>query len=310
MAVYKVIQDIESEDKLIGPLTLKGFIYAAIAGLLIFIDVRLVLSGVPMVAKALFMVLTLPPIILFGTLASPLGREQPTEVWLLSHIIFLFKPRVRKWDQSGIKQLVKVTAPKRPERVLTKNFSQMEVESRLQALTNMLDSRGWAIKNAAINYGTQPVLQQAQANNERLADATTLGQDEPVLDVHPADDILDEQNNPTAQNVQAAMDEAEERRRQELQEKMEAARAAASSPAEPVAARQPAPEQLTSEEQALLDRVHHQQAVLSAHPKIIKSGTLAVPGQTGKLELAESGNDFSVATIASLVNRKAASQGS
>ena len=31
MAVYKVIQDIEAEDKLLGPLTLKQFIFGAVA---------------------------------------------------------------------------------------------------------------------------------------------------------------------------------------------------------------------------------------------------------------------------------------
>ncbi|HLG90757.1 MAG TPA: hypothetical protein VI336_01165, partial [Candidatus Saccharimonadales bacterium] len=44
MAVYKVIQDIEAEDKLVGPLTLKGFIYALIAGFLAFINFKLVIS--------------------------------------------------------------------------------------------------------------------------------------------------------------------------------------------------------------------------------------------------------------------------
>jgi len=33
MATYKVIQDIEAEDKLVGPLTLRQFIYAAIAAI-------------------------------------------------------------------------------------------------------------------------------------------------------------------------------------------------------------------------------------------------------------------------------------
>ena len=34
MATYKVIQDIEAEDKLIGPLTLRQFIYAGYAFIL------------------------------------------------------------------------------------------------------------------------------------------------------------------------------------------------------------------------------------------------------------------------------------
>ncbi len=38
MAVYKVIQDVEAEDKLVGFLTLKTFIYAIIAGTIAYIN--------------------------------------------------------------------------------------------------------------------------------------------------------------------------------------------------------------------------------------------------------------------------------
>src|SRR5579864_40851 len=117
MAVYKVIQDIEAEDKLLGPLTLKGFIYAAIAGTCAFIEFRLLLIGTPI--KYLFMLMFALPMILFGVLASPLGREQPTEVWLLSRIKFFLKPHKRIWDQAGMEELVTITAPKHQEIQLT-----------------------------------------------------------------------------------------------------------------------------------------------------------------------------------------------
>lgn len=38
MAVYKVLQDIEAEDKLIGPLTLRQFIYAAIGAIFLWLS--------------------------------------------------------------------------------------------------------------------------------------------------------------------------------------------------------------------------------------------------------------------------------
>ena len=44
MAVYKVIQDIEAEDKLLGPLTLKQFIFAVIAAGFVFAAYLLVKS--------------------------------------------------------------------------------------------------------------------------------------------------------------------------------------------------------------------------------------------------------------------------
>src|SRR5205807_456458 len=118
-----------AEDKLLGPLTLKGFIYAAIAALLAFMNFRLLFASSLGPLRWLVILLFLFPMLLFGILASPLGREQPTEVWLLSHVRFLIKPRRRIWDQSGIRQLVTITAPKKVEKILTKGFSQTEVKS-------------------------------------------------------------------------------------------------------------------------------------------------------------------------------------
>src|SRR3989344_6681371 len=117
MAVYKVIQDVEAEDKLLGPLTLKQFIYAAIALLLAFISFRLLLtSEISMVIRAGIIFLLSGPMLLFGVLASPLGRDQPTEIWLLSRVRFLLKSRWRIWDQSGTVNLVTITAPKKIEK--------------------------------------------------------------------------------------------------------------------------------------------------------------------------------------------------
>lgn len=318
MAVYKVIQDIESEDKLLGPLTLKGFIYAALAGLLIFIDIRLAISGASALIKLIFIVLFLPPTALFAVLASPLGREQPTEVWLLSHIRFLLKPKMRRWDQLGAKNLVTITVPKKVERILTKNLSQTEVMSRLQALANTLDSRGWAVKNAAINLNDQPTYSAADESDDRLSGATTLVEPAPVLDVHPADDILDEQNNPTAQSVQEAMNKAEEARKAAVQKQLDVARRAAELEAAADATdkqqaatieSKPA-DSLTEDEKELLDRIHQRDAELRAHPPIITAGATTTPvteaDQTVKLHLSQSGNDLSVATIARLVNRSSA----
>jgi hypothetical protein len=214
MAVYKVIQDVESEDKLLGPLSFKAFIYALIAGGCAFINFRLLLVGSPL--KFLFIAMFLLPMILFGVLASPLGREQPTEVWLLSRIKFFLKPRKRIWDQSGLMDLVSVTVPKKQELHLTKDLSQDEVQSRLKTLATTLDTRGWAIKNVDVNLSV-PEVETAQApDSDRLVGAAGVPKQMPVVDVHAADDILDEKHNETAQKFDAMMRKADEDRRHSI----------------------------------------------------------------------------------------------
>ena len=70
MATYKVIQDIEAEDKLLGPLSLRQFIYAVIVVVLCYVVFRVFFIQPVLVAPFL------PPIILFGVLAAPFGHDQ------------------------------------------------------------------------------------------------------------------------------------------------------------------------------------------------------------------------------------------
>src|SRR5258708_7663500 len=146
MAQYKVIQDIEAEDKLLGPLTLKGFIYAIIAVFLAFIEFRLFTASGLGIIRWIFIIIFALPMILFGVLASPLGRQQPTEVWLLARIRYLLKPRGRIWSQSGLQHLVTITAPKKVDKNRTKGLSEGEVKSRLETLATTLGSRVWAVR--------------------------------------------------------------------------------------------------------------------------------------------------------------------
>lgn len=82
MATYKVLQDIEAEDKLLGPLTLKQFVFAIIAigfSVIAFFMAQVnIILGVPW----------LIPILFFGFMAAPIGRDQPNDVWLAARIRF------------------------------------------------------------------------------------------------------------------------------------------------------------------------------------------------------------------------------
>ena len=216
MATYKVIQDIEAEDKLLGPLSLRQFIYAVIVVVMGFISFKL---GI---ARWYLALPFLPPMILFGILAAPFGHDQPSEVWLLAKIRFNLKPRVRIWDQSGAKQLVTVTAPKRPEKHYTDGLSQTEVKSRLRALAETIDSRGWAVKNVNVNLYTQPSYAVANAAaSDRLVEASSLPQEVPAIDITASDDIMDPHNNPRAQQLDEMMAASARAHREQAVQRMQ-----------------------------------------------------------------------------------------
>lgn len=321
MAVYKVIQDVEAEDKLIGFLTFKSFIYAIIAGTCAFINFKLLLIGTPL--KWLFILMFGAPMVLFGVLASPLGRDQPTEVWLLSKIRFFLKPRERVWDQEGMEELVTVTAPKKEDLHLTKDLTQSEVRSRLKALASTLDTRGWAIKNVDTNLNVVlPDNPALNPSSDRLVPNAGYTQTAQVVDVRPADDILDEQNNPTAQKFAQMMERADEERKRSVMQTMKGL--INSDNAENDGFKLPGVtefEKKLAKARASFTKAHTKKKKPANHPKpAAAQPKAAVPAekpvqkpkptavtsanQAVNMELAQSGSAFSVATLSQLANRQ------
>ena len=332
MAVYKVIQDIEAEDKLLGPLTLKGFIYAIIAGFLAFLNFKILVASQLGYFRLPMIILFGLPMLLFGVLASPLGREQPTEIWLLSRLRYFLMPKRRLWNQSGLKQLVTVTAPKKTEKKLTKDLSQSEVKSRLKTLAMTMDTRGWAVKNSSVNLSHVPgYLEEGEAgDSDRLIGVSKLPQTSLSADVGPDDDIMDEENNPTARHFWDLLRVKDAERKQKMSDRIKEVRQSATETAKPQPAyhipkdeselnikfqeaekafhaehRSPTAtnSKIASQDNADTTQVNPQQATAQTQQPTQNQQMTAV-SQAAKLELAQSGNDLSVASIQKLANRQ------
>jgi hypothetical protein len=216
VATYKLIQDIEAEDKILGPLTLRQFIFGLVAAFFFYLSFFCVTKGAPFL-----LLLFAPPAIFCGFFAFPFGRDQPTEIWFLAKLRFWFLPRQRIWNQSGVKELVTITVPKKVERVLTDGLSQTEVKSRLSALANTIDSRGWAIKN--VNVYAQPTM--AMNSGERLIDLSSLPQDVPD-DTADANDIMDPASNLIAHQFDDMVNRSAQVHHQQLLDQLNSAPAA------------------------------------------------------------------------------------
>lgn len=278
MATYKVIQDIEAEDKLVGPLTLRQFIYAGIAVLSIYLGFLSATKG------AAFMLIVFVPITgVCGFFAFPWGQDQPTEVWALARIRFMVKARKRLWDQTGAKELVKVTAPPVVERHLTNGLSQDEVQSRLNALASTIDSRGWAIKNVNVNMAA-PETELPNIVSDRLIGPSALPPVTPVADdITAADDILDEKANPIAHKFGNMITAADANHRQQIVAQLQMP-----------AANIPTPRQATPQPpadywfmQSSVPTVNTPgQAVFGSDP-VVSPGAPAIPGLTASSPTAD-----------------------
>ncbi len=229
MATYKVIQDIEADDTLIGPLSLKQCIYAALAVATGYGCFYVTMQG------ASFLVPVLLPFTIFGAFfAFPWSKQQPTEIWALAKIRFFLKPRKRIWDQTGASDLVTITAPKKVEKNLTDGLSQDEVRSRLKALADTIDTRGWAVKNA----GIMP-YSLSDSTSERLISPVEAPQLGSMSDTSVFVDMMDEKTNPRAQQLEQMMQASATAHRERLVRQMEQPQTIAT--AQPTPASQPAP---------------------------------------------------------------------
>ena len=209
MATYKVIQDIEADDKLIWMFSFRQFVYAFISVIFMFASYLFIAKHV-----AFLNIFSVPVVIFTGVLAYPFGKDQPTEVWVLAKVRYFIKPKRRIWSQDGAKELVTITVPKKVEVNLTDNLSQNEVRSKLQALANTIDTRGWAIKNVGLNYSSSIYLDNN--DGDRLISPVIVSDDPSEEYVSTSEDIMDEKANPLAQKMQSMIDQKEKQHKQQI----------------------------------------------------------------------------------------------
>jgi hypothetical protein cdiviTM7_00587 len=140
MATYKVPQDVEAEDKLLGPFTFRQFIYLLIsaAGIAIIFGLFQIF---PLLA-----IIPIPFTFFFLILALPIKKDQPMEVYLASIASFYLKPNTRRWTPGQKETTIKITAPKIVEKPRARNITEEEASTRLSFLSNLVDSEGYAIR--------------------------------------------------------------------------------------------------------------------------------------------------------------------
>lgn len=215
MAVYKVPQDVEADDKLIGPFSFRQFIYLIIVAIAGFVGYILSKVFIGLV------IIPLPVILLFGALALPLRKDQPMETYLVAIIRFFLKPRMRLWSPDGSIGLVTVTAPQEVTEHLTKDFGGNEAQQRLGYLAQVVDTGGWASRGVT------------QAASTNLTDTV-------AAEATNATDILDEYAG-VNQSFNSLIERRDESHRQQLMGQMRQMVVQQADDA-PAAAPQPAPE--------------------------------------------------------------------
>ena len=155
MAQYKVPQDVEADDKLLGPFSFRQFVYLLIAGGLIFLAVGL-FQLFPLLA-----IIPVPFILLLAVLALPLKKDQPMETYLAAIVSYYLKPHNRIWTPGQRESTISITAPKKVEETRTRSITGEEATHRLSFLADIVDTEGYAIKGIGANRVRNELVEEA-----------------------------------------------------------------------------------------------------------------------------------------------------
>lgn len=135
---YAVPQFIEVEDKVIGPLTVRQFLYIVVGGILLLITWSLADLG-------LFILVAFIITIIVVAFAFVKINGRPFHVFLVSFIHFYTNPRLRVWFREPALEKIKtsskekkVTRQKEMEALVLPQGRRL-VKSKLQEVTNTLD---------------------------------------------------------------------------------------------------------------------------------------------------------------------------
>ena len=164
MAQYKVPQNVEADDKLIGPFSFRQFVYLLVAAGLIVLAVGL------FQIFPLLVIIPIPPVLLFLTLALPLKKDQPMETYLAAIVSYYLKPHNRIWTPGQRESTIMITAPKIVEESRTRDISQEEATHRLSFLADIMDTEGYAIKGAGSNSMREELVAEANATSDMFDD--------------------------------------------------------------------------------------------------------------------------------------------
>ncbi len=156
MATYKVPQDVEADDKLLGPFSFKQFIFLLIAvgsGALAYFLSKILLP---------LFIIPLPVTIFFLVLALPLKKDQPMEIYLAAIVSFYVKPRKKIWDPDGIINNIEFDNQIIKEDLHNTQLSYQEANAQIDVLTKVVDTQGMSIINQQNQTFNQDIIAESQ----------------------------------------------------------------------------------------------------------------------------------------------------
>lgn len=131
---FKVPQNIDLADRIVGPLTLVQFLYVLTGGMIIYF----LFSTIAPVNPSLFFILAFPITVFTLALAFLKIQDQPFPKFVVAFFVFLSRPKVRIWHKEGLDPALIVTPKKQQAepKAQPKSIKKSELEKLIQVLDN------------------------------------------------------------------------------------------------------------------------------------------------------------------------------
>lgn len=188
---FKVPQNIDLEDKIVGPLTLIQFVYCLVGGLICYIIYQLIPSYIGVV-----LLIDIPIALVALALAFLKIQDQPLSHFIAAGIQYFNKPKVRYWMRLGQTRPAISEAPVAVKKEITIEKRKIE-KSDLEKLAYVLD--------------TKPMQEQEQRDfgkitrsfEKMISSASQNGQLPQILNQQGAQEIKGGQGGAMGQNQTA-----------------------------------------------------------------------------------------------------------
>ena len=134
---FRVPQNIDLEDKIVGPLTLIQFIYILAGGLIDYI----MYQAIGQSHLGIFLILGIPIGLLAAALAFLKIQDQPLSHFIQAGIMYLQQPKIRFWKRGGYVAPA-IFTPQKTQASTESTVTHKNIEkTNLERLAYLLDTR-------------------------------------------------------------------------------------------------------------------------------------------------------------------------
>ena len=158
---FRVPQNIDLEDKIIGPLTMIQFIYVLVGGLIDY----LFFQWFGIKHLGIFLFLAIPIALVALALAFLKIQDQPLSHFVKAGLAYLSRPKIRIWRREGITPPVILEKSKEQKKEAVSLPKKHIEKSQLEQLAYALDTQGQAGRQGQ-NFGRVSQIYESWLKNK------------------------------------------------------------------------------------------------------------------------------------------------